>query len=129
MKSDNQILKSYMVLYFLPDSYDYQQHLDGNEENWFLNYHIILKLCKKEEYPSYINKYLIPEQERKGFECGKASKKAEIYHAFYLYNLNAKIPFIKDMKSVSKDVEEYLKNKVAEREYLSDNYIDLDFGD
>lgn len=120
LKTDNQILKSYVIMYFLPSTYNASSYLREGEENWFLNYHIILKINDPLTIDSNIEKYLIPNFIKnkliaKPTDTNYLSKKSK-YTSFYKDNLTANITFIKKLSLIESEIKEYLQHKMDEKE-------------
>lgn len=66
MSTGNQILKSYFIINYLPKGYDLRSLLVKNEENWFLNYHIIMKM-NDSNLDDDIDEYLIQNLLKQSF--------------------------------------------------------------
>ena len=80
-----------------------------NEDQWFLNYHLILFNFNNEELEENIKKYLVPKLALE--KLGKESN----YLQFYKENIENKISFIKDIKSLENGIQDYIDLKILER--------------
>ena len=117
METNNAILKSYMIMYHLPNDIDPKAYLKTEEENWFLNYHILLKKQDITNLEDDIINYLIPKSVLEKYNDGKAigKQKKDYYMKFYKENIIKKILLIKEYEKVEEEIKKYLKLKKEER--------------
>lgn len=110
LKKNNQILKSYYLLYGLFNENQINSlKSNTNEDQWFLNYHLILFNFNNEELEENIKKYLVPKLALE--KLGKESN----YLQFYKENIENKISFIKDIESLENGIQDYIDLKILER--------------
>jgi hypothetical protein len=107
--SNNQLL----VSYYLKEQFFNSEHLSKlkskiEERYWFQNYHLILYSDLINDLENSINKYLIPSY------ADKARQK-KTYLDFYAVNLQSNISLIKDIKSISVNINDYMDSLINER--------------
>lgn len=110
LKKNNQILKSYYLLYnlFNEDQINILKS-NTNEDQWFLNYHLILFDSNTEKLEDNIRKFLIPKQ------ALEKKIKEENYLNFYKQNIENCISLIKDVESIENGIQDYIDLKILER--------------
>lgn len=118
MSTGNQILKSYFIINYLPKGYDLRSLLVKNEENWFLNYHIIMKM-NDSNLDDDIDEYLIPEFVKTKLLSNPNNsqyiEKKNKYHSFYKNNILLNNKIFKSLKEVEIEITSYLNEKIKER--------------
>lgn len=117
METNNAILKSYMIMYHLPNDIDPKVYLKSEEENWFLNYHILLKKQDVTNLEEDIINYLIPKSVLEKYNAGKTIgiQKKDYYMQFYKENITKKNSLIKEYEKVDEEIKTYLELKKEER--------------
>ena len=80
-----------------------------NEDQWFLNYHLILFDSNTEKLEDNIKKILIPKQ------ALEKKIKEENYLNFYKQNIENCISLIKDVESIENGIQDYIDLKILER--------------
>lgn len=118
MKSNNQILSSYFVINEI-DCDDYAlEYLNEKNNNWVLNYHIILKSKDKIDIDTYLKKYLCPRMVKE--------TKRYVYIDFYKKLLDNNYKIINSISGVSTKINEFILEKNKEKEenasMISDYY-------
>lgn len=108
LKGNNQILKSYYLLYNYFDLEDIKLTQTSDEEQWFFNYHVILFESDLINVEEEIKKYLIPQYANK-------EKQIKSYMDFYLNNIKNNIWLIKDIDEVQSTIQKYINLKIDER--------------
>lgn len=112
MSLKNQVLQSIIVMGKEKSNIDFEQYLKKGEENWFLNYHLILQLnYKPSKLKKKIKEYLLPKQ----LENTTSGPTYEAYINFYLKNINNNVPFVKLIEDVEMDIDNYLLLKHEEK--------------
>lgn len=120
MKSNNQILSSYFVMNEIDcGNHGYAlEYLNEKNNNWILNYHIILKNKDTLDIDTYLNKYLCPKM-------AKESKRY-VYIDFYKKLLDNNYKIINSISSVSTKINEFIseknKEKTANASMINDYY-------
>ncbi len=118
MSTGNQILKSYFIINYLPKGYDLRSLLVKNEENWFLNYHIIMKM-NDSNLDDDIDEYLIPEFVKTKLLSNPNNsqyiEKKNKYHSFYKNNILLNNKIFKSLEEVEIEITSYLNEKIKER--------------
>ncbi|HDR4898578.1 TPA: hypothetical protein QCR38_000745 [Bacillus cereus] len=109
VNSNNQLL----VSYYLKDglfNQDYIQmlKLKNKEFYWLQNYHLILFSDLKDDLENSIKDYLIPEY-------AKRDRQKQSYMNFYTENIKSGISFIKDIESISVNLNAYMQLLIDER--------------
>lgn len=108
MKNSNQILSSYFVMNEI-DCDDYTlEFLNLKNNNWILNYHIILKNKDRINSNDYLEKYLCPRM-------AKETKKY-VYIDFYRKLLDNNCKIINSISRVSTKINEFILEKNKEKE-------------
>lgn len=119
LNKNNQILKSYYLIYNFFDSNDIdilKNNID--EDQWFVNYHLILSLNDVKNLEDNIRTYLIPK-----LAVGKPSKE-DNYLKFYKENLDSKKTLIKKVDSLELGIQEYINLKISERSNIEETKED-----
>lgn len=107
MKSNNQILSSYFVINEI-DCEDYAlEYLNEKNNNWILNYHIILKAKDKLNIDVCLKKYLCPRMAKE--------TKRYVYINFYKKLLDNNYKIINSISCVSTKINEYILEKNKEK--------------
>ncbi|MCU5237086.1 hypothetical protein OCA28_24985 [Bacillus cereus] len=109
VNSNNQLL----VSYYLKDGLFNQEHIEKlklkiKEFYWFQNYHLILYSDLKDDMENSINEYLIPEYATR-------DRQKQNYMGFYMENIKEGISFIKDLESISVNLNTYMQLLINER--------------
>ena len=123
MDTNNIILKSYMIMFHLPQNIDPSSYLKSGERNWFLNYHIILQKYNVTNIENDIETYLLPDSVASKLASGKSTgiQKKNYYLNFYKDNIINKKCLIKTYEDVAKELDDYLELKENERiQYASE---------
>ena len=83
------------------------EYLNEKNNNWILNYHIILKNKDTLDIDTYLNKYLCPKM-------AKESKRY-VYIDFYKKLLDNNYKIINSISSVSTKISEFISEKNKEK--------------
>ena len=110
LNKNNQILKSYYLIYNYFDNNDINILKNNKaEDQWFVNYHLILSLNDVKNLEDNIRIYLVPKS-----AVGKPSKENH-YFKFYKENLESKKTLIKKVESLELGIQRYIDLKISER--------------
>ncbi|MBK5482691.1 hypothetical protein JFV29_12440 [Peribacillus sp. TH16] len=109
VESNNQLLVSYYLKDNLFNS-DYILKLKSkNEERyWFQNYHLILYSDLINDLENSISKYLMPAY-------ATTNRQKTSYEEFYRINLKSSISLLKDIETISVNINEYMESLISER--------------
>ncbi|ARK21171.1 hypothetical protein [Sporosarcina ureae] len=109
VESNNQLL----VSYYLKDNLFNAEHIlklksKMDERYWFQNYHLILYSDLINDLEDSVSNYLIPTY------AGKDRQKNS-YMNFYKSNIELGIPLLKEIESISVNINDYMDSLISER--------------
>lgn len=107
--SNNQLLVSYYLKDKLFNSENILRLKSKNGESfWFQNYHLILYSDLINDLENSISEYLIPENAIK-------DRQKTSYREFYKENLKSRTSLLKDIESISVNINDYINSLISER--------------